>query len=129
MVLPLCVVMLAANRVDVLLLDGAVDGAPDGASLGEEFTAAPLTFIACTVFTVPLISSSAARLHDTGRSAWWLLIVTIPVVGGMVLLYLCGLSGQPGANQYGPARGQGAVSMHPQGGAAPSGGYPQQLGL
>ena len=42
------------------------------------------------------------RLHDTGRSGWWWLILFIPIVGVIVILVFCCLDSQPGENQYGP---------------------------
>ena len=43
----------------------------------------------------------ARRLHDTGRSAWWLLIGFVPIVGWILIVYFCSDS-QPGFNQWGP---------------------------
>ncbi len=42
------------------------------------------------------------RLHDTGRSGWWWLILFIPIVGVIVILVFCCLDSQPGENKYGP---------------------------
>jgi uncharacterized membrane protein YhaH (DUF805 family) len=50
---------------------------------------------------IPSIAVSVRRLHDTGRSGWWLLIALIPF-GGIVLLIFYVLDSQPGPNQYGP---------------------------
>lgn len=35
---------------------------------------------------LPSIAISARRLHDIGRSAWWLLIYFLPFIGWIVLL-------------------------------------------
>lgn len=51
---------------------------------------------------LPSIGVTIRRLHDTGRSGWWLLICLVPLVGGIVLLVFLVLDGQPGSNQYGP---------------------------
>jgi len=51
---------------------------------------------------LPTLAVGFRRLHDTGRSAWWLLIGLIPIVGGIVLLVFTCLPGTPGPNQYGP---------------------------
>jgi uncharacterized membrane protein YhaH (DUF805 family) len=37
---------------------------------------------------LPLFAAGARRLHDTGRSGWYQLFVLIPVVGGLLLLWL-----------------------------------------
>ena len=42
---------------------------------------------------VPSIAVEVRRLHDTGRSGWWLLINLVPVIGSLVLLVCMQLSG------------------------------------
>lgn len=51
---------------------------------------------------IPNLAVSFRRLHDTNRSAWWLLIALIPFVGGLVLLIFMVLDGTPGENRFGP---------------------------
>ncbi len=50
---------------------------------------------------VPALAVGVRRLHDTGRSGWWLLIGLIPVVGTIILIVFMATDGQPGDNQYG----------------------------
>ena len=50
---------------------------------------------------IPSLAVSVRRLHDTGRSGWWLLIALVPVIGAIVLLVFVLLESAPGANQYG----------------------------
>lgn len=50
---------------------------------------------------IPGIAVSIRRLHDTGRSGWWVLIGLVPIIGGIVVLVLMVLDGTPGENQYG----------------------------
>ena len=50
---------------------------------------------------LPGLAVTARRLHDTGRSAWWILIGLIPFIGAFVLLVFATLDSQPGQNQYG----------------------------
>jgi uncharacterized membrane protein YhaH (DUF805 family) len=57
--------------------------------------------IAAIVFLVPNLAVAVRRLHDTGRSGWWLLIGLVPVVGFVVLLYFFVLDSE-NDNQYGP---------------------------
>lgn len=52
---------------------------------------------------VPVLSLCARRLHDLNRTAWWLLILLIPVIGSMVIYIFAALKGQQGTNKYGPA--------------------------
>jgi uncharacterized membrane protein YhaH (DUF805 family) len=51
---------------------------------------------------IPSIAVGVRRLHDTGRSGWWLLLSAVPVVGALVILYFTVLDSEPGANEYGP---------------------------
>ena len=51
---------------------------------------------------VPSNPVGVRRLHDIGKSGWWLLIGLIPLVGAIVLLVFAVFDSQPGDNQYGP---------------------------
>jgi len=51
---------------------------------------------------IPSIAVAVRRLHDTGRSGWWLFIVVIPLIGVIVLLVFLAQDSKPGKNQYGP---------------------------
>lgn len=51
---------------------------------------------------IPGLAVAARRLHDIGRSAWWILIGLVPFVGWIVLLVFACIPGTTGANQYGP---------------------------
>ena len=51
---------------------------------------------------IPGMAVSVRRLHDTGRSGWWLLIAFVPVVGAIVFFYLMALDSNPETNEYGP---------------------------
>ena len=50
---------------------------------------------------VTLFSVSVRRLHDIGKSAWWMLLYFLPLIGGIVLLIFYVQDSQPGKNQYG----------------------------
>ena len=48
------------------------------------------------------LAIAAKRWHDRNKSAWWILIVFVPVVGPFWYLIECGfLKGTTGANKYG----------------------------
>lgn len=51
---------------------------------------------------IPSLAVAFRRLHDTGRSAWWLLIGLVPLVGAIVLIVFLATPGDTGDNQYGP---------------------------
>ena len=50
---------------------------------------------------MPTGTLAARRLHDSGHSAWWLLVALIPVLGTVVLVAGSATAGTPGPNQYG----------------------------
>jgi uncharacterized membrane protein YhaH (DUF805 family) len=54
------------------------------------------------VLLVPSLAAEVRRLHDTGRSAWWMLIILVPFAGVIVLIVFWALEGQRGDNAYGP---------------------------
>ena len=51
---------------------------------------------------LPSLAVQFRRLHDTNRSAWWLLLLLIPVAGWVVLVIFSCQRGTPGENTYGP---------------------------
>jgi len=50
---------------------------------------------------IPGMAVSVRRLHDTGRSGWWLLITFVPVIGAVVFFYFMVLDSNPEINEYG----------------------------
>jgi uncharacterized membrane protein YhaH (DUF805 family) len=61
-----------------------------GASLSNA-----MSVIYSLAILIPSIAVAVRRMHDLGRSGWWILV---PVVG---FVFLC-LNGQEGENEYGP---------------------------
>src|SRR3954454_804049 len=57
--------------------------------------------LASLALLLPNLAVGARRLHDTGRSGWWLLIGLIPLVGWIILIVFFLQDSQP-ANQHGP---------------------------
>ena len=51
---------------------------------------------------VPGIAVTVRRLHDTGRSGWWLLVGLIPILGALLVLWWMVRDGDPETNRYGP---------------------------
>jgi uncharacterized membrane protein YhaH (DUF805 family) len=50
---------------------------------------------------LPSFAVTVRRLHDTGRSGWWLLIGIIPLLGGLILLVFQCQDSEPGDNRFG----------------------------
>jgi uncharacterized membrane protein YhaH (DUF805 family) len=119
------IVLLGANYVD------ALDGkrVPVAAGMGV------LELSASLLLLLPFLSSGARRLHDTGRSGWWMMLLYIPYlawivargnpqgelaslggvfVGFVALVILLLLPGDPMENRFGPnPRGLGSTSDKP----------------
>ena len=88
---------------------------PDGTSLAQEQMPDentnvtynwPSIALAGLAYLVGLwinLAASVKRCHDRGKSGWWMLLVLIPIVGGIWWLIDLGvLEGDQGPNKYGP---------------------------
>ncbi len=60
-----------------------------------------LSFVYNVAITIPATAVSVRRLHDTGRSGWWLL-ANLTIVGVIPVLIFTLQQSQEGDNQYGP---------------------------
>jgi len=59
-------------------------------------------FIYVLAALLPSIGVGVRRMHDIGKSGWWLLLALIPFIGGIVILVFACTDSQPGPNEYGP---------------------------
>ena len=66
----------------------------------------PLTMVLSWIYAlavfIPGLAVAVRRLHDTGRSGWWIFINLVPFIGSIVLLVFLIQDSQPGENKYGP---------------------------
>lgn len=51
---------------------------------------------------LPSLGLAARRLHDIGKSGWFILVNLIPFIGSIWFLVLCAKQGDPNENVYGP---------------------------
>ena len=68
------------------------------------------------VVLIPGIAVAVRRLHDTGRSGWWMLLALIPVIGVVALIVMMCIDSTPAPNRYGasPKRiGNYTQPLHP----------------
>ena len=54
------------------------------------------------VLFIPGLALLFRRMHDTGKSAWWLLPAIIPFAGQIYMMLWFIKDSVPGENQYGP---------------------------
>jgi uncharacterized membrane protein YhaH (DUF805 family) len=60
-------------------------------------------FITC-IFAIALIALCRNRLHDIGKSSYWLLMLCIPIIGAAWLVWQLALKrGQSDSNRWGPS--------------------------
>lgn len=89
-----------------LLAAGLVDEAIFGAMLDEpDVDGSPVRVfspILSLAVLLPTLAVAARRLHDTDRSAWWLLLSLVPVIGTLVLIWFYVQPGTDGPNRFGP---------------------------
>ncbi|MFH9552919.1 DUF805 domain-containing protein [Streptomyces sp. NBC_00377] len=85
--------MFTLFSVIVSIVLAIIDAAIGSSILGIIYAVAVL---------LPSLGVAVRRLHDTGRSGWWILIALIPLVGAIVLLVFLASEGKQEPNQYGP---------------------------
>jgi len=64
----------------------------------------PLILVGAAIYVAGFFGSLATtvkRLHDRGRSGWFMLIALIPLVGIWLIIEVGFISGEPSDNQYG----------------------------
>ena len=79
-----------------LVLIGAAANSSILASIGGL-----LYFVYALGIILPSIAVAVRRLHDVGKSGWYLLVAFIPLVGPIWLLVLLATDSQIGSNEYG----------------------------
>lgn len=60
----------------------------------------PVSLFLSFVHAVPGITVQVRRLHDIGRTGFWLFLYLVPLVGPLVLLYWSVCASEPGRNGY-----------------------------
>lgn len=97
-------VILAVISIIASILD-AVFGLP---RLGGQYSSGPIGLVVSLILIYPSVALTAKRWHDRNKSAWWILINIIPVIGWIWSLVENGfLKGTSGPNNYGPDPLQG----------------------
>ena len=94
--------VLFSTLVSILLsiLRGLLGGSDGGSALGMVFGF--LSGIWGLAVLIPSLAVEFRRLHDTGKSGWFILLDLVPLVGWIILIVFLAADSQPGTNQYGP---------------------------
>lgn len=74
------------------------------AAIGNEGLYIPLIVllgIFLLISFIPILALRVRRLHDIGKSGWWILFGFIPYLGGLIL-FIFALMKSEGENEYGP---------------------------
>ena len=68
----------------------------------EDVGYGPFYILYSLAMLIPGIAVSVRRLHDIGKSGWYILLALIPCVGGIILLVFDLTPGDTFENEYGP---------------------------
>ena len=82
-------------------LGGTATSYRNGNSVGFNMSGGLLSALFGLATLVPNLAVSVRRLHDTGKSGWFLLFLLVPLFGWAYLLYLYVQPGVDGPNVYG----------------------------
>ena len=113
------------------ILDGALGFRPDvvldagdGGFNASYQTNGPIATIAALALLLPNLGVSVRRLHDIGKSGWWVLLVFIPLIGILVLIWWWTRPSEEGPNKWGPNPFDPAGTLAHDGGAYSSSRIP-----
>lgn len=65
-------------------------------------TNSAIPFILLLGLILPSLAVQVRRMHDSGRSGWWVLISLVPYLGAIVLIIFACQSSVPVMTKYGP---------------------------
>ena len=95
----LCIVIFGFVFLALAMAGEPVDG--EGPSLFAGVGLIIAILFALGIF-IPSLAVQVRRMHDQGRSGWWILLGFIPYLGGLIMLVFMLIPGNKGPNQYGP---------------------------
>lgn len=84
------------------LLNILVAGLGSGLTVATDGKLSFVSAIWSLAVLIPGLAVTVRRLHDVGKSGWYMFMALIPLVGGIILLVAEATDSQPGYNQYGP---------------------------
>ena len=90
------IIAIVAGMLDTFLINPMLGATPQEAGEGGI-----LQIVLALALLIPSIAIGIRRLHDIGKSGWWLLVGLIPIIGALVLIYFYVTDSQAGSNQFG----------------------------
>ena len=79
-----------------------LDSIVDPPTIGMYYHAGYIGSLLNLALLLPNLAVAARRLHDTGRSAFWLFLLFLIIIGWIILIIWYCQKGTSGPNTYGP---------------------------
>lgn len=84
-----------------MLLDALVAAPLRGVAPWSDPAAHPVAAVTLLALAAPTLALLNRRLHDVGRSGWWLWLLAVPVFGWAALAWWLSRPSQPRTNRHG----------------------------
>lgn len=93
-------ILLEIGLLLLCVIGGTILDGANGAVVGISVCSV-LLGLYCLAAFIPGIAVTVRRMHDTGRSGWFLLLALVPFIGSIILLVFM-VTGSAPDNKYGP---------------------------
>jgi uncharacterized membrane protein YhaH (DUF805 family) len=94
----ICLVTVLSLKISFQIIDAFVNAQPVTTLLDAPY--AWVIHLILTILSIALLSVTTRRLHDTGRSGWWQLLM-FTIIGIIPLMIWCAEKSEQKTNQYG----------------------------
>jgi uncharacterized membrane protein YhaH (DUF805 family) len=92
--------ILIANII-VFIIEGTVVAPLLGFEPFAPEAGQPLRLLLSLATILPSLAVTVRRLHDIGRSGWWIFVQLLPIIGSLVLLWWLTRPTDPQENEHG----------------------------
>jgi len=94
-------IVSVASCVVFFVMAASTSPATPSAPVAVLFLIIAVLFVVAAIYLgLAELALLVRRLHDSGRSGWWVLIGLVPLVGAIMLLVFTLIEGTPGPNRY-----------------------------
>lgn len=97
------VLALVITSIVLSMIEGAIIAPSIGFEPFDPQVGQPLQLLMLLVVFLPSLAVSVRRLHDGGRSGWWIFIQLVPFIGSLILLWWYIRPGDESDNNFGPS--------------------------